>query len=221
MKKLIGTVSVVLILTFPMLAQERKRDQPPAQPQTQAQPQAQGHGYIPPHGPPARMENRAQENRGQENRAQQNRGQENRTPENRVPENRGAEHGANRALENRDFRDHEGHPNAPHVHQGGEWVGHERPLDERYRLARPFEHGRWAGGFGPGHEFRILRGGRDRFWINGGMFEVAPFDYGYVGDWLWASDQIVLYDDPDDPGYYLAYNPRTGTYVHVIYLGAG
>ncbi|HLK63801.1 MAG TPA: hypothetical protein VKU19_10210 [Bryobacteraceae bacterium] len=183
MRKFIGISSVVLLLTIPILAQERRHEEP----------QSTGHGYVPPHGPPpARQENHS-------------------TPE----------RGANRAVEHHDFRDHEGHPDAPHVHPNGEWVGHDYARnDARFHLEHPYEHGRWTGGFGPGHEFRILRGDRERFWINGGAFAVAPFDYAYAGDWLWGSDQIVIYEDPDHPGWYLAYNPRTGTYVHVNYLGA-
>jgi hypothetical protein len=118
------------------------------------------------------------------------------------------------------YRDKPGHPNAPHVHEDGRWVGHSmgRP-DPRFHLDQPWADGRFPGGIGRTHIFRLEGGGRERFWFGGYYFSVSPVDYEFCGDWQWGTDQIVLYDDPDHDGWYLAYNVRLGTFVHVMYLG--
>src|SRR5579883_325572 len=91
--------------------------------------------------------------------------------------------------------------------------------DEHYRRDRAWEHGRFQGEIGARHIYRLQGGGPDQFWFGGFAFSVAPYDMGYCANWDWNSDDVVLYDDPDHPGWYLAYNPRLGTYCHVQYMG--
>jgi hypothetical protein len=120
----------------------------------------------------------------------------------------------------RGFADKAGHPDIPHVHSNGKWVGHESgPNDPHYHVDHPFEHGRFTGGFGKSHVWRLVGGSRDRFRFANFYFSVFPYDYDFCADWNWSSDEVVIYDDPDHAGFYLAYNVRLGTYVHVLYMG--
>jgi hypothetical protein len=153
-----------------------------------------GNGHIPAHGP----------THGEANRGA-------------PPQNRAAGAPANEG--SRSYRDQEGHPEAPHVHaENDQWVGHEGGA-AHYHLDHPWEHGHFSGTIGPRHVWRLHGGRPDRFEFGGFFFSVAPYDVGFCNDWLWDSDDIVLYDDADDPGWYLAYNVRLGTYCHVMYLG--
>ncbi len=119
--------------------------------------------------------------------------------------------------------DEPGHPNAPHVHaEDDRWIGHAGPAIPMRTPPRPSVGARTpsVGEIGARHIYRLAGGTRERFGFGGFFFSVAPYDFEYCNDWLWDSDDIVLYADPDDIGWYLAYNVRLGTYVHVMYLGS-
>ncbi len=119
------------------------------------------------------------------------------------------------------YSDQPGHPNAPHV-DNGRWIGHDTgSSDPHYHLDNPWIHGHFTAGLGPNHRWHLSGGGPSRFWFGGYYFSVATYDYAFCNGWFWNADDIVLYEDPDHPGWYLAYNMRLGTFVHVMYLGGG
>jgi len=109
----------------------------------------------------------------------------------------------------------------PHV-SNDKWYGHDDRNDARFHVDHPYEHGRFEN-FGPSHPYRFSRFdlGLHRFWFGGGYgFQIADWDWEYASEWCWTCpDDIVVYDDPDHPGWYLVYNTETGVYVHAQYIG--
>jgi hypothetical protein len=189
MKKFMGVLAAITFAALPALAQGRGEPQRGGQPPRGAPPRA---------APPRQVGGGHIPQRGP------------------APAPRAPQPAPQRAM------DHDrSHPAAPHVDiHNNSWIGHDVRRDEPgLRLSHPWEHGRFTGEFGPSHIYRLHGGDFHRFGFDGFFFSVAEPDWGYAGDWLWDSDDIVLYDDPDHPGYYLAYNTRLGTYVHVEYQG--
>lgn len=180
-----------LLLSLPLCAQHKEAPHGGGHPASA--PHGVGGGYIPQHGP---------------------------APVH-APAHPAPSHPAPAQNDHRKFNDVKGHPEAPHVHpENGRWIGHDSGHgDDHYHLDHPWEHGHFPGTIGAHQVWRIHGGDRTRFAIGAYFFSVAPYDYDYCGDWLWDSDDIVIYDDPDHIGWYLAYNVRLGTYIHVQYLG--
>jgi len=205
MKNLGGFLAVWLVVCIVSLAQalsaQERAEQPRSQPhssqprQGMAHEQGVGGGHIPQHGPTPTRTPPAPRKQPQPQQGEQR----------------------------RTYQDAQGHPPAPHVHaENDRWIGHDTGRnDVHYHLDHPGEHGRFTGAIGPQHIWRLHGGNRDRFDVGGFFFQAAPYDYDACADWLWDSDDIVIYLDPDHDGWYLAYNARLGTYVHVMYLGPG
>jgi hypothetical protein len=203
-RRLASLAVFVSILSIAVVAQQRGQGQAGRKAAPQAGQRGGGrpvgHGFIPPHGPTAVR----------------------RPPPNQpAPAAQAGRAGGAVQAQPRTFRDLPQHPEAPHVHPNNSaWIGHESGRnDPHFHLDHPWAQGRFTLGIGARYVFRIEGGGRDRFWFEGSAFQVSPYDADFVGDWNWQSDDVVIYDDPDHVGWYLAYNVRTGSYVHVLYMG--
>ena len=192
MRTAIVALTALLAMALPGWAQGNPHGGPPGQMKDHGNP----HG-----GPPGQMKQHGNPHGG---------------PPGQGP---GKYHGNPHAYAQYGYADGPGHPNVPHV-DGNRWIGHDTgPYDAHYRMDRPWAHGHFEGGFGREHMWRLMGGGPGRFWFNGYNFSVAPYDMGYCNNWMWNSDEVAIYPDEDHMGWYLAYNSRLGTYVHVMFMG--
>ena len=85
---------------------------------------------------------------------------------------------------------------------------------------RPWAHGHFRGGFGPIHEWLLTRGRAfavlvQRMVLVCCRMLTSPSATDGSGTRMRSSST----GDPDHIGWYLAYNVRLGTYVHVMFLG--
>jgi hypothetical protein len=93
---------------------------------------------------------------------------------------------------------------------------HERSFE-----GQPFPHGRFQG---VGRSFALRAFDfhfRRAILADRSAWMVAPYDLERCRDWRWDRDRVVVYDDDLHPGWYVLFNTRLGSHVHVEYFGAG